>query len=468
MPTTIRITLLSGTYGKTAWLPLPSGRSSLQLDYPPSPWFLLQTLLHSNPALETVVSRLGAHSPVYHLPYGQISPSPSQRHERGRSALGPADAALAPTTLLLEERAEVHVQWPVDLSAAEERLLNAGLAELRCLGRPEDTALWQVVPSMPEPNCLPAADGTLQLLCAVDPHAGPPLQTGGVDPREHWLRYRFTPSRGRPQHLGTSTTPANRAIYGVEACLGLPPSAGIAWTDRLHRALLQRCPASPLFAGLAAGRPLPEDQRAWYLWETGESQIVRLAVHSPQPFDAAELDALTGLRVLFGPGGLRVPMRLLQLDTIPPAEARCVRTATPMLLYTTPRPSKIQRSPAAQAIQTLLWGVGEEGKLNPHAFTPIEPAGGVSLDGTRFGCIRAWAWQARDTNLVTSRSDRRAASTRGYHAVLSADHPLPLLAVGWGRHFGGGRLISFEQQEDDELNPTALASIANRLMNGET
>ena len=434
MATTIRITLLSGSYGLTAPGPVPLGQAAGLLDYPPSPWSLLQILLHAHPNLGPVVFRLAEQAPLFHLPYGQML----SRHDRRRAPLEP---------LWFGVGAALHVRWPVELAAEDERLLNGALAELCCLGRPEDTALWQVVPSMPEPNCIPAADGSLQLLCGMASATDAAPQPGS-QPRERWVRYRFNPSRQRPPLTGATATLANRAVYGVEASLALPAAAGIAWTDRLHRALLQRVPGSSLFAGLAAGRPLPEDQRPWYRWEADQGRIVVLEVLSPQPFTAAELDGLTGLRLLFGPGGMRVPLRLLQLDAQPPGEARCVRTATPLLLYTTPRPGKLQRSPAAQAIQTLLWGLGEQGKLDPLAFVPEGPEAAVeevvSIQHPRLGRLRAQTWPASETQLITSRGDRRAASCRGYHAVIAADQPLPLLAVGWGRHFGAGRLVALD------------------------
>lgn len=407
MATTIRITLLRG--------------SCRQRHYPPSPRLLLQSLEKVSAGLEEVVELLAAQPPQCHLPYGQIDRAQAQ----GRSAR----SAPAAPPLTLGPGAALHVSWPVDLSAEQERGLSAALAELRWLGEPEDTALWQVVPStaMPQPNCVPAEDGTLQL-----PDMG----------QERTVRYRYTPSRQLPRAGAAASELANRALYAVEATVALPPTAGIAWTDRLHRALLLRAPGSYLFAGLICGRPLPEDQRAWYRWEDRQDRIAFLEVLSPQPFAGDELAALTGLRVLFGPGGMRVPLQLLQLDAVAIGRARRARTVTPMLLYTTPRAGRPQRSPAAQAIQTLLWGLGEQGKISPEAFDTDSPEDRACIEHPQLGRLSARTWEAAETNLVASRGDRRAASTRGYHAELEAEQPLPLLAVGWGRHFGAGRLVA--------------------------
>jgi hypothetical protein len=407
MATTIRITLVRGV--------------CQQRHYPPSPRLLLQTLAEVGSGLEEVMELLAARPPRFHLPYGQIDRAWAQ----GRSAGGaPAAAPLA-----LGSGAAIHVSWAVDLSAEQERQLNAALAELRWLGESEDTALWQVVPAtaMPEPNCVPAADGTLQL-----PGKG----------HESTVRYRYSPSRQLPRAGAAATDLANRALYGVETTLALPSSAGIAWTDRLHRALLRRAPGSSLFSGLVGGRPLAEDQRAWYRWEASQEGIAFLEVFSPQAFNDEELEGLTGLRTLFGPRGMRVPLRLLQLDALAIPTARRVRTATPMLPYTTPRAGRPQRSPAAQAIQTLLWGLGEQGKISPEAFETDSTEDEARIEHPQLGRLSARTWGAAEENLVACRGDRRAASTRGYHAELNGDQPMPLLAVGWGRHFGAGRLVA--------------------------
>jgi CRISPR-associated protein Csb2 len=80
MPTTIRITLLSGRYGATPW-----DRSEFegQVEYPPSPWRLLRAVLHGAftfaqehdqlpPGVEALVFALANTQPSYHLPYGEF------------------------------------------------------------------------------------------------------------------------------------------------------------------------------------------------------------------------------------------------------------------------------------------------------------------------------------------------------------------------------------------------------------
>jgi len=421
MATTLRITLLAGTYGAALPPCDPSDGSSAQLDYPPSPWRLLQVLQTNNPDLQPLLARLALHPPQFHLPYGQLE---SSRRGADRSR---------PDPIRFGAGAAIHIRWPVDLSAEEERLLSASVADLHWIGRPQDTAIWQVVPTMPEANCVPSADGSFEVLC------GAPATADGLQP----IRYRFNPSRSLPRPATAASCQANRALFAVSIDEALPESAGIIWTDRLHRALLKRAPGSALFAGLAGGRPLPEDQRAWYRWEATQGLICQLEVVSPQPFEAAELEALRGLRHLFGHGGIAIPLQLLQLDAQPIAHAKRLQTATPMFLYTTPRTGKPHRSPAAQAIQSLLWGCGERGKVEREAFQEKEGGGAeIQLVHPRYGRISALVREAPHQPLLARRGERIAASSVPYHVVLEADHPLPLLGVGWGRHFGAGRLVA--------------------------
>lgn len=444
MAVTIRITLLAGTYGLTVAQGMPGTPAPAALNFPPSPWPLLQMLLEADPAGAAVVLQLASQPPDYHLPYGQWDAGPH------RSRLRTAQLCFEPGTAL-------YIHWPVDLSAEDERWLAACLAGLDCLGRAEDTAVWQVVPSMPEANCWPAANGSLEVLCC----SPTPPEASGTVPQlaSSVVRYQFSPTRTAPPRAISIQGQANRALFALPGTLPLPSTAGIVWTDRLHRALLQRDPQSALFAGLAAGRPLPEDQRAWYRWHAEAGRIVCLEVWSPQPFTLSELEALQGLQLLFGHGGVRIPLQLLQLDAQPITSARQVRTAIPMLLYAMPRTGKWHRTPAAQAIQSLLWGLGDHGKLDPSAFQPSASGEAVVVRHPRLGRLQASAQAAEGEQLLASRGDRRAAYWRCYHAQLDAEQPLPLLGIGWGRHFGAGRLMAVDDRkepvagEQDALKP---------------
>jgi hypothetical protein len=193
---------------------------------------------------------------------------------------------------------------------------------------------------------------------------------------------------------------------------------------------------------MAGGQPLGEDQRAWYRWHDEQDSISALEVISSQPFTEQELLALQGLRRLYGKGGVEVPVRLMRTDPTPPSHARRLVTATPMLLYTTPRQGRGQRHPAGQAIQSLLWGLGEDGKLEPALFQ--EKGDQVIVEHTQRGEIRAQLLEVIDQARVTGRGERKAASSLGYRIAISSEQPLPVLGIGWGRHFGAGRLEATE------------------------
>lgn len=467
MSTTIRITLLSGRYGATPW-----GRSEHegQVEYPPSPWRLLRAVLHGAYTLTgsgqlpdgvaELIQRLAEHPPSYHLPFGEFGQIRGYRPVYGNEPVPPLDTygggysqakgkrrSFIDSFLELGAGTAVHVCWPVDLAAEQERLLGACLAGLSYLGRAEYPAIWQVVPSMPAANCSPDPAGTLSVLGCVSQQVLEGLlmnpQQGRKEgrqslPGQHWFPYRYNPQRPAMRSDGSNAPAVNRAIYAFLADYPMPACAGMAWTDRLHRALLRTAPASPLFAGVTGGQPLAEDQRAWYCWHQSDGAISALEVLSPQPFSQEEIEALQQLRRLYGRGGAEVPLRLMRLDHASFGEHQRLCTATPMLLYTTPRPGKLQRSPAAQAIQSLLWGLGEQGKVPPAAFEIEGEA--IGLHHPSHGRITARVLDVVDGPGITGRGDRKAASALGFHVELQAERGLPAIGIGWGRHFGAGRL----------------------------
>ncbi|MCT0247873.1 type I-U CRISPR-associated protein Csb2 [Synechococcus sp. CS-205] len=466
MATILRITLLSGRYGATPW-----GRSEYegQVEYPPSPWRLLRAVLNGAftfsgtpeqlpEGAEDLIDQLARTLPTYHLPFGEFGQIRGFRPAYGCEPVPPLNTkgyshsqgkrrSFIDSFLHLGAGAALHVCWPVDLSPEQKGLLTDCLASLSYLGRAEYPALWQVVPTMPEANCVPDPRGTLSVLCCgleqvleglqMNPQTA--RQEGRqAPPGQQWVSYRYEPLRP-PAYAGGSQAPkANRAVFAFLGDYPIPVTAGIAWTDRLHRSLLQSAPASSLFSGLAGGQPLGEDQRAWYRWDEQGGAITALEVLSPQAFGEAEIDALQALQRLYGRGGVQVPLRLMRLDEAPMVSKQRLRTSTPMLLYTTPRSGKLQRSPAGQAIQSLLWGLGEQGKLDPSLFQQEEDAVAVNHGG--HGRIRARVMSVVDEKRIVGRGERKAASGLGFHLELDTEHALPALGIGWGRHFGAGRL----------------------------
>lgn len=468
MATILRITLLSGRYGATPW-----DRSEFegQVEYPPSPWRLLRAVLHGAFQLSgkrdelpqgvgELVAALAVSPPSYHLPFGEYGQIRGFRPVYGAEVVPPLDTAgggfshsqgkrrpFIDSFLQLGASSAIHVAWPVELSPEQRNLLGDCLAGLSYLGRAEYPALWQLVPTMPEANCTPDPDGTLKVLgCEGQDLIGGLLMNPQVArqegrpslPGQRWLSYRYAPDRPAPR-LGGSAAPAlNRALFAFRSAYPMPATSGLAWTDRLHRALLQRAPSSSLFSGMAGGQPLGEDQRAWYRWREEEGSITALEVISPQPFLEQELTALQGLQRLYARGGIEVPLRLMRLDACPSTTSHRLITTTPMLLYTTPREGKLQRHPAGQAIQSLLWGLGEQGKLEPGEFQ--QQGDQISVGHPQHGAIQARLLEVIDQQRVTARGERQAASSLGFRIEISSERALHALGVGWGRHFGAGRL----------------------------
>lgn len=458
----IRITLLSGRYGATPW---NRSEHEGQVEYPPSPWRLLRAVLHGGfllsntpgqlpDGLSELITLLGQQPPKYHLPFGEYGQIRGFRPHYGRERVPPLESdrlakrrSFIDSYLQLGPGAAIHVHFPVELNPQQERLLGACLAGLSYLGRAEYPAVWQVVPSMPEPNCTPDVHGTLSVLCGEGDELLSGLLLNAQDarrqgrqnlPSQRWLPYLYEPQRPGVIASGSWQQKANRALFAFLPGHDMPATAGIAWTDRLHRALLKSAPSSSMFAGLTGGQPLPEHQRAWYLWHETNGVITALEVVAPQPFSEFETEALQRLKVLYARGGSEVSLRLMKLDHDPVPSRQKLRTATPMLLYTTPRENKLQRSPAGQAIQSLLWGLGEQGKLDSNQFNLQTDQ--VAVEHPDYGRIAAQVLEVVDDQRITGRGDRKAASSLGFHVQICSDQPLPLIGIGWGRHFGAGRL----------------------------
>ena len=459
---TIRITLLSGRYGATPW---NRSEHEGQVEYPPSPWRLLRAVLHGGFLLSNtpgqlpdgvseLIALLGQQPPSYHLPFGEYGQIRGFRPHFVRERVPPLESgglekrrSFIDSFLQLGPGAAIHVHFPVELNPEQERLLGACLAGLSYLGRAEYPAVWQVAPTMPDPNCTPDRQGTLSVLCGEGDELLSGLLLNAQDarlqgrqnlPGQRWLPYLYEPQRPAVIASGSSRQQANRALFAFLPGHDIPATAGIHWTDRLHRALLKQAPSSSMFAGLAGGQPLPEHQRAWYLWHETKGSIKALEVVAPQPFQEMEIEALQQLQVLYARGGSKVPLRLMKLDHDPIDSRQQQRTATPMLLYTTPRERKLQRSPAGQAIQSLLWGLGEQGKLDPSLFNLQGEQ--VAVEHPEYGRIAAQVLEVVDDQRITGRGDRKAASSLGFHLQICSDQPLPSIGIGWGRHFGAGRL----------------------------
>jgi CRISPR-associated protein Csb2 len=459
---TIRITLLSGRYGATPW---NRSEHEGQVEYPPSPWRLLRAVLHGGfllsdtpgqlpGGLPELIELLGQTPPSYHLPFGEYGQIRGFRPHFGRERVPPLDSggldkrrSFIDSYLQLGVGAAIHVHFPVELNPKQERLLEACLAGLSYLGRAEYTAVWQVVPTMPAANCSADGQGSISVLCGEGEDLLMGLLMNAQDarnqgrqnlPGQRWRPFLYEPKRPVMKASGTSWQTANRALFAFLPGHDMPSTAGLAWTDRLHRALLKRAPSSSMFAGLAGGQPLPEHQRAWYLWHETRGVITALEVVAPQPFSEMEIEALQRLQVLYARGGTEVPLRLMKLDHDPVSSLQQLRTSTPMLLYTTPREGKLQRSPAGQAIQSLLWGLGEQGKLDPGQYSLQGEM--VVVEHPDHGRIAAQVLEVVDDQRITGRGDRKAASSLAFHVQICSDQPLRSIGIGWGRHFGAGRL----------------------------
>jgi CRISPR-associated protein Csb2 len=261
----LRITLLSGRYGATPW-----DRSEFegQVEYPPSPWRLLRAVLHGAFLLSEqrdqlpdgvaeLVAALAPAQPSYHLPFGEYGQIRGFRPVYGCEAVPPLATGLngyshsegkrrsfIDSFLQLGAGSEIHVCWPVDLSAEQRNLLGDCLAGLSYLGRAEYPALWQLVPTMPEANCQPDSDGTLKVLgCRAEGAMAGLLmnpqearQEGRpAPPGQQWFSYCYRPDRPGPRLAGAKAGAMHRALFAFLSPYPIPASAGLAIPSRRWR-----------------------------------------------------------------------------------------------------------------------------------------------------------------------------------------------------------------------------------------
>lgn len=157
----ICLSFISGRYHATPW-----GRhvNEAALEWPPSPWRLLRSLVavwkrkypELDPGLVESILRPLAVPPEFTLPAAGAGHS---RHYMPWFKKGPDDRTLVfDTFVALPKDAKIHVLWPdVLLDAAQQKALDTLLQGLGFLGRAE---AWCEAELMPEPpgaaNCKPA------------------------------------------------------------------------------------------------------------------------------------------------------------------------------------------------------------------------------------------------------------------------------------------------------------------------
>lgn len=323
------------------------------VEVPPSPWRILRALYSvwklrapdvDADTIQSLLEQL-AIPPDYTLPPYRLSHTrhylPDTKHRTGAPSTDLALDAFA----LLGGDATIHVQWPLDLTPAQDQALERLAASLPYLGRADslcDATLERDWTRPSTPPAVPlldgdaaAAEGMLQtgLLAPAFPFDLQALTAGVMDVRGAKLVYPLgsrilqyaVPAPERPQtpaRRRTNNKPAK--ITAVRFSLkGTPqPRATdtIAVTDALRAACLKALAQvqggptglSHLTGKDADGNPLENHQHAHYLALTDRGHINGLAIWAPGGLSDEEFAALNELarRTIGVPREVRGPRDL--------------------------------------------------------------------------------------------------------------------------------------------------------------
>ncbi|MEW6745344.1 MAG: type I-U CRISPR-associated protein Csb2 [Planctomycetota bacterium] len=366
MSVSLRVRFLAGRYHGTPW---DHQVNEGVVEWPPSPWRLLRTLVAAayklpevpeRQALETLVTHLAEDLPRYQLP------ATTMAHTRHYMPLQGIDA----TTKVFDtfhvmgqsgHDREMILSWPaIDLEPDERSLLERLARVVTYLGRAESWASLEPTDEMPESwDAWPASEqANARLLCPLSDEElqlwlqavsvpvprkskaarGPRLpgtvlealeldtrvlrEEGWSDvPGARWVDYHVARSQVRRSlRAQIALAQPTFARYAVVSAVHPSLTEALAVGDLLRRALMKYSDEGsgpdPLFVGRQAdGAPLQDHPHAWFLAEDTEDdgRIDHLIVHARAGFSRQAVKALERLPVLRRGEGFEIKVRLVQL-----------------------------------------------------------------------------------------------------------------------------------------------------------
>lgn len=328
MTLTLNIRLITQTYGATPW---DTAHIEGKNEWPPSPWRLLRALMAAYylcpdkldlQALGSAISRLCQEHPEFYLPpatftqyryYRKDQTNDTDLYKSGNKVIE-AQLRFHPEDNIL------WVRWnKVEMVEQELEALKQILPYCRYLGRSEYLADWQIAhpEEMPSPNTMPCLEGKQQVLVPIKNlsilelllnlqhsprYLRTELKTDQI-PGTEWVNYQLLPHKLVPSW---SASLPNAPTYARFAVVGKPTRTrtdALIWCEKLHQALVQRCP-SPNFLGRdAEGNPLGTQTHTYLLPEIdADGRITHLACACPAGFSPQEVEALLSVRRLWQKG----------------------------------------------------------------------------------------------------------------------------------------------------------------------
>lgn len=326
MTITVRFTFPWGRYHATPW---DRNVNEGAVDWPPSPWRLLRTLVavahwHEpvTPTADLVdLLRQLEGVPRYNLPDYTIAHTrhylPGVRHARG--AVIDTEKTLD-TFVVMERGAHLDVTWAADLTSAERRLLNDLVGRIGYLGRAESICEATLVD---EPAEQPAGSAHHRVLVPTAPLDYPALTSSATALRSR--RTLTPPSTSwesislpapRPRTAQARRRPAEPVTTAVLLAVDGKPRPrlvdALAVCDALHKAAVHTHAESAILRGKRGDEVMAtQHTHAHYLPvpstdPRSSNTIQTLLVWAPAGLASQDIRALGSIRRLWARDGWRL------------------------------------------------------------------------------------------------------------------------------------------------------------------
>lgn len=476
MAVVLSISLVTNLYGANPW---NTAHIEGKVEYPPSPWRVLRSMLagyylcpEPPSALVSALYKLSQVHPNFYLPattytqhryYRKDQTNDENLYKGGRKVIEPA-------LRFHPEDNAIWVSFPgVALSLEEEAAIVQVLPYCRYLGRSEYLADWQLAEpeQMPEANATPRSDGTTLVLSPVGGqtpdeliqhlNSSPQLLRHELRidaiPGSEWVSYSVDlPSRLNIQESVRPTYPNNARFQLVGVALPRKEDC-LMWAERLHQTLVKKCPTSTFTGKDEQGEPLRSAHAYVYPEFDRRGYITHLNCYKALGFDPEEALALLKTEFLWGKDG-RIALILESLTAQGVYQpSRFWRSATPFFLSLYP---KFRKGKARLLAETEFQDCGAEHQtlrsllslhfgVDPHSIA-------YSQDGERL-CAKVQnspvAWCERTVvfpEWYRWRSVRKSGknlrgAAEGFQVEIELTVPFTgHLSIGYGEYFGLGML----------------------------
>ncbi|MGI0488878.1 type I-U CRISPR-associated protein Csb2 [Pantanalinema rosaneae CENA516] len=476
MSVVITISLLNNLYGANPW---NTAHIEGKVEYPPSPWRILRSILagsylcQEKPiALDSAVYKLSQVRPEFYLPattytqhryYRKDQTNDENLYKGGRKVIEPA-------LRFHQEDNTIWVHFPnVVFSPEEQTAVTQVLPYCRYLGRSEYIADWQLkdLGQMPRPNATPEPTGTTLVLSPIvgqtpseliehlnaSPRTLRHERQIDLIPGSEWISYSVHSSDApRFQASATPLYPSNARFQLVGVALPRKEDY-LMWAERLHQALVGKCPTSTFTGKDEQGNPLQFAHAYIYPEFDRQGYVTHLNCYHSSGFRPQESKAFLEVKALWGKNGNIA----LILESLTPKDiyqpSRYWRSTTPFFLSLYPKSRKGKPRMLSgtqfqdcgvehQALRSLLsLHLG----IHPHTIS-------YHQDGERLCAIAqdlpvAWCDRAslfpswyRWQNVRKSGNNLRGTA-EGYQVDIELATPFTgHLSIGYGEYFGLGML----------------------------